>query len=371
MGNKILILFVDPHLAYSPTTLNLMATLEKRFEVKLLTLGKQTYFHRLNDSSIIFLKEPGPIARLLIRLIHLFFLRRIPFVELSTKFAIAMHLLFNSYHRIIAVDNKALWFLKGVRKSRMDLLSLELVDHTKTIFNSARKVNVENVIIQNAERLKFIPHKYGNVFFIQNSPPFYESIQIACRNKRFNNKLIYSGTAVSRFGIYSCLNFIANNRQFELTMRGSIPPDTFENILAGWSELLHDRRLIINTDYLNEFEYCKAISDYGIGFCFYEFFHPEIQERFDNYYLAPSGKMFKYFASGVPIIGNDIPGLSAVKEYKAGILLKSFTNVDIKNAIDTISRNYSDYVENCFKAAKHFDFSFHANKYVDFIKSKN
>lgn len=60
-------------------------------------------------------------------------------------------------------------------------------------------------------------------------------------------------------------------------------------------------------------------------------------------YCAPN-KIFEYAKYGVPIIGNDIPGLrSVVNEYRNGIIVEKMNKEEIKKAIKRIEVDYDRY----------------------------
>ena len=82
---------------------------------------------------------------------------------------------------------------------------------------------------------------------------------------------------------------------------------------------------------------------------------------------APSGKMFKYMAAGVPVVCSNISGFQFVKEFNCGILIDSLDEDTIENAVLTIRENYDLYVENTIKAAKFFDFKKSIDPYLAFI----
>lgn len=373
MIKKILIVFPNEYLAYSPTTLNLMNELKKHFDVKIITFDETSFFHKLEDDSIIYLKDFNIILKLIFKIISLFLksLYGDVYSNISKKILVASHLFMNKYDKIIAVDLISLWYIKGIVKNNVDSLSLEIDNYSNNLLFSIKNIKVDNLIIQDENRLKLYKHNnFKKVFFVQNSPPFYIDIEKQTWKKEFNQEFVYAGTASSSFGIFSCLNYIQNTKNTSITIMGAIDPNTLEHIFSGYSNLLHEKRLVINNNYLSEHDYCLHLSNFSIGFCFYDFFHPAIKKKKDNFFYAPSGKMFKYLASGVPIIGIDIPGLNIIKKYSAGILLKDITNDNINQAIQEIKNNYSVYVKNCFLAAKDYDFTKNIASYINHIKEK-
>lgn len=366
MKSKILIVFSDPHLAYSPTTLNLKEYLGRFFSAKVLAFSNTVYFHKIDDKDIIYISDSDTLLkRIIIKMIRFFRFSNIPDHHISRRIKVCRHLIFNRYDKIIAVDSWSLWYVHGFANLSLDYLSLELNNHPNSIVKTITNADINNFLIQNEDRLKlhFIK-KYKRAFFVQNAPPFYQDIQHHTQNKVFTNNLVYSGTAISAFGFFSCLKYLESKEDFTLTVLGAIPKDVLELIIVMYPELLHKKRLIISSNYLEEHDYCLALSGFSIGFCFYEFYHPQIVSNYENYYYAPSGKMFKYLAAGVPVIGIDIPGLKIIKDFNAGILLKEVTKESISRAINDIERNYKFYVNNCFLAAAEYDFHKSIKPYV-------
>lgn len=63
-------------------------------------------------------------------------------------------------------------------------------------------------------------------------------------------------------------------------------------------------------------------------------------------YCAPN-KIYEYGYFGLPMIGNDIPGLKYTIEHSnAGVLLKEFDQGSFKKAVEHISFNYLEYSKN-------------------------
>jgi glycosyltransferase involved in cell wall biosynthesis len=128
-------------------------------------------------------------------------------------------------------------------------------------------------------------------------------------------------------------------------------------------ELLSDGRLKIDTNYLEMDALLEFLKAFRIGFCFYD-------TRFDwfdrfNFHTVPSGKMFTYLASGVPVICNNLPGLRVVEEFSAGVLIEDLDAGSILRAIQKIEANYDDYAQNCLKAAAHFSFEESLQPFID------
>jgi hypothetical protein len=121
-----------------------------------------------------------------------------------------------------------------------------------------------------------------------------------------------------------------------------------------YRELLDAHRLFIDESYIPQNEVVPFLREFSIGFCSYDL--SLVRKHYYNYLSCPSGKMFNYFAAGVPVLGLDIPGLQNVRVFNAGILLKEMSHETMLEGLHKIYQNYGQLVEGCFKAAAHFDF---------------
>ncbi|MBK6390588.1 MAG: hypothetical protein IPF70_08470 [Saprospiraceae bacterium] len=121
--------------------------------------------------------------------------------------------------------------------------------------------------------------------------------------------------------------------------------------------MLKENRLIINSNYFENEEVVEYISNYEIGFCFYNFKIPWIDNY--NYMTAPSGKLFKYLAGGVPVVAIDITGFKFIEDFECGVLIKSLQEEEIRRAVVTVRENYNQYVENAVKAARYLVLTVH------------
>jgi glycosyltransferase involved in cell wall biosynthesis len=141
-----------------------------------------------------------------------------------------------------------------------------------------------------------------------------------------------------------------------------------DKVEQEYSDLLKEGRLIINSKYLENDEMVEVISNYEIGFCFYNFDETYISDNYFNYISAPSGKMFKYLAAGVPVVCSDILGFKFVNEFECGILVAGLGEAEIRAAILKVRENYDFYVNNALKAARHYDFDSAIAPYFDLIE---
>jgi len=158
------------------------------------------------------------------------------------------------------------------------------------------------------------------------------------------------------FGIITCLDFLRDYKEYTLTIKGAYPNGTKEIVEEFYSDLLTEKRLIIDTNYLSEESLTKYVSKFRIGFAFYDFYRFPHLKTF-NYYTAPSGKVYQYLNSGTPIIGNVLPGFKFINETKSGVLVNYLSTQQIKMAIDAIEEDYLTYAENAKRIASEYDFN--------------
>lgn len=362
---KILIVFSDKHLAYSSTTLNLKSFLEKHHRVKIAAI-KHDYFDVVNDPNIIYLKGNQILFRIFNFICNYFLFIKIYEKRLFLwgKFLIFLHLLFNRYDEYIAVDLAGWWLIDFIDAKKIHLLSLELPRPTDAFTYKPDFNKFPSIIIQNTERLNYLTgNAYkGKVFYIQNAPNAQSD---TTKKEPPKNKLIFSGSVCKEFGLYQCLEFINQFPEYELTFKGNLASSVKEMIESKYSHLVNEKKIIFNREYMSETELLKFVNTFRIGFCFYDFSYPEINNY--NFITAPSGKMFTYFAAGVPAIGSNIIGLNPISDFNAGKQIDSYTPLEIKKAIDEIETNYIQHSENCYKAALYFDFNKNATAFLNYI----
>jgi len=128
--------------------------------------------------------------------------------------------------------------------------------------------------------------------------------------------------------------------------------------------LIYQGSLVIDNSYLDGKDFINYISDFAIGFCFYDII---LTRSSFNYRTAPSGKLFSYYAAAVPVIALNIPGLSSVDEFKTGVLKDTYDPDVIMQAVEKILKNYKYYSNNCKTAADYYAFDRNCYQFMNYL----
>jgi hypothetical protein len=373
MNKRVALVFTDGWLAYSPTTLGIYDVLRKRgVIVAILTVTQDATFARdLGRNVVMVDQEAMPLGRLR----NLAYRIKQEAARLAGIKAAWLDRSFRDYSQfvmfdkalrrfapdeIIAVDLRALAIVQhSLPQVPVNLVSLEIPEpgeHKEQVVEQ----RISRVIIQSQARLeRLFNGAKPKTFFVQNAPTF-RSFALKTSNRM---GLVFCGTAVEGFGILSCLKFLSVNPKYHLTVKGAVPPQIQQYLKVIFPELLSEKRLKIDTNYLEIDALVEFLKAFRIGFCFYDT-RFDFYDRF-NYHTVPSGKMFTYFASGVPVICNNLPGLRVVEEFGAGVLIDDLDASSILSAIQKIEANYDYYAQNCLKAAAHFSFEESLQPFID------
>jgi len=371
---KVTILFPFPHLSYSPTVIGLHDLLSTQFEVSIVAPHPIGFNNQpLPNRNVIYLPEKpfGGVNRYFGRLQYEWrslFLRELSaFKHVRHSFLhefdfIKTYLARERPDQVIAVDFKNLLYTQ-LMGQRVDFLSLEIIPND-VFYDQCSFQNIDSVIIQSQDRYD---HLFDNLnvptFYIQNAP-----VYSACSNHTQRRGLVYSGTATNGFGFYHLLEFLKAFPEHTLTVKGAVLDEDRKHINTQYADLVAEGVIVIDDGYLDDADVVDYLRRFRIGFCFYNF-ELAATDHF-NYRTAPSGKMFKYFAAGVPVIGIDIPGLSPVKEFECGVLIPDLQPDTIRKAVDTIENDFERYSENCLKAAEHYSFDKMARPFVEYLANK-
>lgn len=375
---EILIIFTDRHLAYSPSTLNLYDSLIDFFDVSILTFEPDSDYslQRVRYRNIKYIRRPSEsygVAKSLIKRIYNEIkltidsrLNRLK-TPLLTKTAKAIIYEIKDFQgEIIAVDFFALWCAQQANKSA-HLLSLEIIenDQYRTVCDVSK---ILSVIIQSTVRYEYLfKGQKLNYFIVQNAPRKIDiPINFSDRN-RYN--LVYCGSAMPSFGIFTCLDFLVDFPEYRLTVKGAIPPSVKNIIYECYPELIISNRLRLDETYLEERELNEYLKIFYIGFVFYDHFRFNFINTF-NYKTAPSGKLFQYYNAGIPVICNNLDGLSSVMVMNAGYAISALSSFQIKKAIEIIEKNYLQIAKNAKQASLQYDFTSNIQPFVNFLRKR-
>ena len=376
MGSKkVVILFPDAWLAYSPTIINLTRILcQNNYTVEIITFKQ---IHQINE---VFPKEVKVkilplssrykiITKGFYSLVkskqlfyHYVFGKTIAKNQFGAIFQQRKSYLFkreiggySSSTKIIAVDNIATAAATRVRKD-VHMLSLEIVKDK--FFEKINWNHISSLVIQSKERADFFDQKLkaSRIFYIQNSPNFVENLPL----RQHGNKLLYFGTLYR--GVFKFIDFLRTSDKYSLVLKIKLSDHTF-NILEEYKDLIEAKRLVIDKSYIKDEDIITYISQFDIGLLFYS----EQMKKDFNVRSSPAGKLFNYYNAGVPIIGDNLVGFNSIEKFEAGLLLDNFNAENVLKASDRIMNNYDFYAQNARKAAKAFDFHSMARPYVDYL----
>ena len=367
MKKKVLIIFPDEWLSHSPTILNLVRSLDNDVCVKVIAFDDGTFDNEsLEGPSYSFIRVNRTLAR--------FFLRKVRFVYGLLKTILLLRIVrsyrcLNESAHIIGVDSIGLWVAQRVF-GRAHFLSLE----TKKdfFFRRCKQRDILSLVIQSTERAHFLfQNNPPRTFLIQNSPIIHGNTQQTVSKRSFNFRLVFLGNILPEHGIFRCLDAIERmaDEGFTLTIKGILYRNEVRNrIFKHYGDLISKGTVTLDENYVAQDGIIGFLSQFSIGFCFYDF--NIISKEDFNYISSPSGKVFNYFAAGVPVIGTDILGLRSVKDFGTGVLLQEPSVQKISQAVLEISKRFSYYHSNCLKAAQHFDFARAVEPYRDFLFPK-
>ncbi len=370
---NILILFDGPHLAYSPTTIQLYDELSKQYQVQIIAqdagdfvgqqlINRNVIYHPYNTVNERKYRKLFSYLKIVNKRCRDFKKNGLTYRDYFFKYLLIKKTIRKTkFSRIICIDNVNLYYC-SLLGMKVDFLSLELVKDKHLLPLVDRRI-INCVIIQSEERLQHLfPGESFRTFFVQNAP-YYREITIPANRRH----LIFAGSANEGFGFYKCLNYLNKYTEEVMVLQGALHEIDQKKIHESYQHLVDEKRLIINSRYIDNEEVVPLIAQYEIGFCFYDFEFPSIKQNHFNYYTAPSGKLFKYLAAGVPVVCINISGFKFVADLECGVLIDVLSEDEIRKAVLQIRSDYNRYVENCIRAAKQFSFDNAIQPYLEFI----
>jgi glycosyltransferase involved in cell wall biosynthesis len=364
----VLVVYPDEWLSYSPTVLNLVRVLEAAFTVTLVAIDDGTFRNRaLENDRFKFIRVNTLAAKFLRRLRPLYAVVKAILLLVRLR---AMGSSRQRFDEVIAIDSVGLWVVQRIFPGNCHFLSLEL--KRDVFFRRSDKLRVDSVIIQSAERMEAL---FGtpmpNVHLIQNSPIVNRATIADNAKHRFDGRLIFLGNILPAHGVYKILDAIEQEAagRLTITLKGMLyKPSVKSRIKSRYHHLISSGKICLDESYTRQEDIVSYLNGFSAGFCLYDFDY--IPRDDFNYLSSPSGKLFNYYAAGLPVIGSDILGLSSTREFNAGILIQELSARSILRAISEIESGYEQFSRNCIRAALHFDFAEAANRYSSFLQSR-
>jgi len=344
---SVLIVFPDEWLQYSPSVLNFYRCCSEKYHTKLVYVDNGHFKNKglaKNSSSIKIGKFAAYFWRKTFgykfyKVIRLFFL--LLYVRLFNR----------RYDLVVAIDSTGYFVTKLLFG---DVVYYSLEAEKDTYYKVCCTMGISTLIIQSKERGDYMVGQEEGVkiFYIQNSPLL---TNVALKPKNISQKrILYMGNIEFGYGLEQFINCMKElGAEYTLTLKG-IKNARFDNWLhQHYGEMISSGRLILDNSYVEQSKIVEFVSAYHIGITGYDL---ELAKKSFNYFSSPAGKLFNYYAAGVPVIGINIVGLKSVSDLNAGVLLDEVTPGTIKTAISSIEGNYDQYRANCLLAAKDFDF---------------
>ena len=355
---KILILFPDEWISYSPSILNLIKCIKESncSEIHLVCFdsGKYKVIRPSQVDNFICIK----LNRFVLVLLNIFNLS-----TLVKSRLMCLALKRKVYDVVIGVDK--IGFIAGTHVSNhVNFYSLEVED--SDFFKKLSEEEVRSVAIQSEERYGYLfGSRKHSTFLIPNSPINIEGKE-KVRVDYSKTNLICFGNLIEAHGVYIAVEAL-QDEAVTLTLAGRIPRKEKAYILERYSIYIEQKRLFFEESYIDQSDIVSFLQNYDIGLCFYNF--DLIGESNFNYMSSPSGKMYNYFSAGLPVIGNDIVGLNLVRHFSAGILLKNITIDSLSSAILNINSRYNEFSSAAYLAGGKTEFKQASKSYVEFLLS--
>lgn len=147
--------------------------------------------------------------------------------------------------------------------------------------------------------------------------------------------ILYQGHISSDRGLESFFQNILSviNDEWVLVLMGSNHDSIVERLMQKSNKLIYFEN--VNAPF-----HLEVTSHAYIGLVSYD------SKSLNNIYCAPN-KIFEYAGFGIPILGNDIPGLKyTIETNNAGKCINTDDVHSVQNALLSISENYEKYSEN-------------------------
>lgn len=376
MKKKILIITQNDYFIYQPTVINLYDSLLPHFDVEIISFQPYHMTKKKDTERNITYLKAGYWPTLLYGKMDFILSRFTKYIRKISPRYTYHYRYYNKYlpdvlrknlkqyvgkvDVVIAVDLQVLYLAQQLFGS-VHFLSLEIDNNTNPLYAKIDTGKIKSVFVQNQLRADYLfPGANLRTFIVQNAPS-YDGRTFPVQGRQ---DIVWAGAIDRRLAIMECLSFIDQYPEYKMVLKGGGNAKTMKLIRAQYKHLLDQQRIVFNQEYLKSDEFIEFLSKFRMGFCFYQW--ALIKESF-NYLTAPSGKLFMYFASGVPVIACNIPGFQLIKDFNAGVLVDDYEPETLLKAAREIEANYEALSAGCYKAAAHFSFDKNAAPYIRFL----
>ena len=244
-----------------------------------------------------------------------------------------------------------------IKKYRFILQISELYENSPRIFSAIRKVikDASHVVLPEYNRAILYKIWFSLLqrpTVLPNIPAFLPTEQeIANIEKRYSEKLeklknknviLYQGHIGEGRDLTSFAQAIQELGDDYVLLLVGKDHNTVATLKQICSRVLH-------IDFIPAPDYLVFTKHSDIGILSYD------STSINNVYCAPN-KLYEYASYGLPMLGNDIPGLKYTLEfYNAGVIIDEKNVVSIKNAISSILNNKELYQKNSRRLFESFN----------------
>ena len=324
---NILIVFPDEWLQYSPSVLNLYQCCQENYYTKLVYIDNGRFKNeglvehysniKIGKAAAYFWRKT--FGYKFYKILRLFF--TLLFIKLFNR----------RYDTVIAIDSSGYLITRLFFKQTI-YFSLET---EKDVFYSlSQKLGIDTLLIQSKERKDYLigDDENINVFYLQNSPILTKDIIRYTGSK--SKRILYMGNIEFGYGLEYFIDCVKDlDNEYTLTLKGIKNDKYFNWLQERYQDIILSGKLNFDFNYVEQSKIIEYVSHYYIGITGYDL---DLAKKSFNYFSSPAGKLFNYYAAGVPVIGIDIIGLKSVKDFKAGVLIEAVTAENIKTAIKDI-----------------------------------